>query len=130
MEGIVSKSQSKNCRSVHISLIINKTKQYANILNEIMIEFPFHYWFIKKYGIIFNADQIKPWQKFINWFLWKSMNNLEWDQSFFLAFIEMSLIRRGSIERLSTIFSTDEALLENLSIDGLEYITKFNLPSA
>jgi hypothetical protein len=58
------------------------------------------------------------------------MNNLEWDQSFFLAFIEISLIRRGSIERLSTIFSTDEALLENLSIDGLEYITKFNLPSA
>lgn len=37
MESIIGKSQSKHGGSVYITLIINKVKQYANILNEIMI---------------------------------------------------------------------------------------------
>lgn len=42
------------------------------------------------------------------------------DHSFFLARIEMSLIKRGSIKLLSTILSTPEELLENWIKEGFE----------
>lgn len=69
------------------------------------------------YATSYAEDDMKIWcwRWCEDWLIIEMM-----DHSFFLALMQTSLMRSGSIKLLSAIFSTPEELLENCTREGLE----------